>query len=194
MKKAKAEIAPGKAHGRRARRAVLGLLVAIALAAPATAQSLPESETTTPQRLLSWLYLDLAELAGPRTGASAVWPDYLSRDTRRLYEKLETLDDAAGYRTFDYDWLCQCRDRQRIKVPPRISILDRPTRLMVTTQVTISMHAGSVTRLKLTLIDEGGWKIADIESEDGKRLRTEIVRGIEDHKRGRKPLHRQLPN
>lgn len=195
MHKAKAGAEPVIARSGGIRAALLGLLAAAALSMPATAHAqVPDREARSPQELLNWLYLDLAELAGPKAGDPAVWPDYLTRDTRRLYDKLKDLDAAAGYDTFDYDWLCQCRNRRHIKVPPRFTILDRPTRLHANVQVTVSLYAGAVTRLKVSLVDEDGWKIADIENEAGQRLRNEIVHGIEDHKHGRKPLRRQFPD
>lgn len=147
------------------RKIACGLVLMVAAA------TLPNTATAaggapTPERFIRSLYADLARPEiSPR---GPLWWSYLSQRTHTLLRQLQAADARRGDGSIDYDWLCQCNDGVGLRIRSLIVTSSSPSTARATVQF------GS-ERVILELVQDHGWKIADIIDRRNQRFTSWLM-------------------
>jgi hypothetical protein len=188
-------------------RSLLPLAALALLAAPAQAgKPLPkvqdptfhplprEFSMRTPSQVTGVFFADLTGILHIGTKRPLpdppLWWSYLSRRTEAKLRALNALDAEAGERSFDYDWLCQCRSGKYVKAVPNI-IVDSSSATQARLTVGIRRHRGESDRIILHYVNEGGWKIDEIIDDRGIRFTDAMDTAMADRMHGHKALANQ---
>lgn len=183
-------------------RSLLPLAALALLTAPAEAgKQLPKAQDPsfhplptkfamrTPSQVTGVLFADLTGILNVGTREplpeTPLWWSYLSQRTQDMVSRLHALDAETGERSFDYDWLCQCRNGKYVTAVPNIIVeASSPTSARLT--VGIRRRGGESDRITLLYVNQGGWKIDEIIDNRGIRftdaMDTAMADRIHDHK------------
>lgn len=149
----------------------------------------------SPSQVTAAIFADLTGILTVGTSSplpsEPLWWSLLSRRTSAMFGQLAALDQESGKQSFDYDWMCQCRNTMHVTAVPNI-IVDSsvPSRPRLT--VGIRRYGGSSSTITLFYVNEGGWKIDEIIDDRGIRFTDALKSAARDRLRGATPLPNQL--
>lgn len=146
---------------------IIGALVALITCTPSRAAS----KESSPEQLIRKLYADQTRSPG---GRDPLWWSHLSRRTKLADNRLKTLQFKTGDYVIDYDWLCQCQDSVGLRIIRLLIANTSPRTATATVTFRITRNTNTV---KIYLVNEGNWKIDDIEY-DGARFTATVREGI----------------
>lgn len=142
----------------------------------------------TPSQVTGAFYADLSGILLAKVQTSPpLWQQYLSARTGVLFRRLAMLDDAKGRKTFEYDWLCQCRDNRRLYAVPEV-VVEQKSQTKAWLQVTVRLNKSQFFTMRLFYVNENGWRLDDIEDPDGRHLKQSLIEAIRRHESDGQPL------
>jgi hypothetical protein len=120
------------------------------------------------------LYADQA-----RQHPEPTWWHYLAARPHTLLKHVQRVQAKTGDSVIDEDWLCQCQDTGGLKVT---SVALAPSSAMaVTATVHLTAPASAPYAVTLKLVNEGGWKIAEIVNSQGQTFTAFLENGLKSY-------------
>ncbi|HEY5072410.1 MAG TPA: DUF3828 domain-containing protein [Caulobacteraceae bacterium] len=141
---------------------VIAIGVMLGLSAPAAAAP----TASDPGALVRKLYAD--EVVFHPHGYPLWWGALTGR-AHALMGRVLKVQKASGDELIDSDFLCQCQDSGGLRITSLSVAKSSPTRATVSVRFNYGGGSGG-NSVRLDLVNEGGWKVANITNRQGETL------------------------
>lgn len=91
-----------------------------------------------------------------------LWWSYLSRNTKELFRRVRDLQRITGDEYIDADYLCGCQDDEGIFIKSVAVEKSSPMTAVVSVVFSFRSRSSEISRSRIGLVNQGGWKIDDI--------------------------------